>query len=58
MSNMEESMKKQLGLKGKTKMALKLLLRPDLRKAMKESERIFKDYFDYIGYGYVTGRKK
>lgn len=56
--DMEKAMKKELGLKGVIKMGCKLLLRSDLRKAMNEYRKIFKKYSDYIGYGYVVGRKK
>jgi len=56
--DMEKAMKKELGLKGVIKMGCKLLLRSDLRKAMNEYRKIFKEYSDYIGYGYVVGRKK
>jgi cyclopropane fatty-acyl-phospholipid synthase-like methyltransferase len=56
--DMEKAMKKELGLKGMIKMGCKLLLRSDLRKAMNEYRRIFEEYGDYIGYGYVVGRKK
>jgi hypothetical protein len=56
--DMEEAMKKELGLKGMIKMGCKLLLRSDLRKAMSEYREIFKEYSDYIGYGYVVGRKR
>jgi len=56
--DMEKAIRKELGLKGIVKMAFKLLLRPDLRKAMDEYRKIFNDYRDYIGYGYVVGRKK
>lgn len=55
--DMERVMKTELGIKGRIKMCCKLLLRSDLRKAMNESSRIFRDYADYIGYGYVVGRK-
>jgi len=56
--DMEKAMKKELGLKGIIKMACKLLLRSDLRRAMNEYRKIFKEYRDYIGYGYVVGRKR
>jgi SAM-dependent methyltransferase len=56
--DMEKAMKKELGIRGMIKMGFKLLLRPDLRKAMNEYRTIFKEYHDYIGYGYVVGRKK
>ena len=55
--DMERVMKTELGIKGRIKMCCKLLLRSDLRKAINESSRIFRDYADYIGYGYVVGRK-
>jgi hypothetical protein len=32
-------------------------LRPVIRRAMNEYRKIFKEYSDYIGYGYVVGRK-
>jgi len=56
--DMEKAMKKELGLKGMIKMGCKLSLRSDLRKAMNEYRKIFKEYSDYIGYSYVVGRKK
>jgi len=56
--DMEKAMKKELGLKGMIKMGFKLLLSPDLRKEMKEYRKIFKEHSDYVGYGYVVGRKK
>jgi ubiquinone/menaquinone biosynthesis C-methylase UbiE len=56
--DMEEAMKKELGLKGMIKMGCKLLLRSDLRKAMNEYRKIFREYSDYIGYGYVVGKKR
>ena len=56
--DMEKAMEKELGIKGMIKMGFRLLLRPDLRKAMSEYYRIFKDYADYIGYGYVVGKKQ
>jgi ubiquinone/menaquinone biosynthesis C-methylase UbiE len=55
--SMEKVMKQELGFWGLTKMAFKLLLRSDLRRAMNQSHKMFKDYVDYIGYGYVVGRK-
>ena len=56
--DMEKAMMKELGMKGIIKMACTLLLRSDLRKAMIEYWKIFKEYKDYIGYGYFVGRKK
>ena len=55
--DMERAMREELGVIGMMRMGFKLLLRPDLRKAMNEYRRIFQDYADYIGYGYVVGRK-
>jgi len=57
-SEMEKGMKRALGIKGMIKMGLKLLLRSDLLKAMNEYRKIFSDYIDYIGYGFVVGRKR
>ena len=56
--DMEKAMKKELGIKGMIKMGDMLLLRSDLRKAMNEYREIFKKYSNYIGYGYVIGRKQ
>jgi arsenite methyltransferase len=56
--DMEKAVKRELGLMGMIKMGCKLLLRPDLAKAMNEYRKIFKEYSDYIGYGYIVGRKK
>ena len=50
-------MKEELGICGMLRMGYKLLLRPDLLKSMNEYRRIFRNYADYIGYGYVMGRK-
>jgi len=55
--DMEKTIKKELGLKGMIKMGCKLLLHSDLRKTMKQYSKIFKEYVDYIGYGYIVGRK-
>lgn len=55
--DMEKAMKKELGKRGMLKFAFKLMLHGDLRRAMKEYRRIFKEYVDYIGYGYFVGRK-
>ena len=56
--DMEKAMMKELGMKGIIKMACTLLVRSDLRRAMIECWKIFKEYKDYIGYGYFVGRKK
>ena len=56
-ASMEREMKRQLGLVGMVKMGWKLLLRPDLRRAMHTSRRLFSDYTEYIGYGYLVGCK-
>jgi hypothetical protein len=55
--DMEKSMKEGLGFTGMAKMFLKLLVRPDLRSAMKEYRKISEEYRDYLGYGCVVGRK-
>lgn len=57
-ADMEKAMKRELGVRGMIKMGFKLLLRSDLLKAMNEYRKIFEDYVDYIGYGYVVGRKR
>ncbi len=56
-ASMEKEIKRELGLVGMVKMAWKLLLRPDLRRAMHTSRRLFRDYAEYIGYGYFVGCK-
>jgi ubiquinone/menaquinone biosynthesis C-methylase UbiE len=56
--DMGKAMKRELGLRGMLKMGYKLLFKSDLRKAILEYSRIFKEYADYIGYAYVTGTKK
>lgn len=55
--SMAEAMKRELGFVGIVKMEWRLLLRPDLRRAMQTSRRLFSAYADYIGYGYFVGRK-
>lgn len=57
-SDMGKAMKQELGIKGMIKMGFRLLLHSDLLKAMNEYRKIFEDYVDYIGYGYVVGRKR
>lgn len=57
MQDMEREMKKELGFRGMMKFAGKLMLHGDLRRAWKEYERVFKEYREYIGYGYFIGRK-
>ena len=57
-SDMQKSMKKELGISGTIEMIFKLLLRFDILKAMIEYRKIYKDYIDYIGYGYMVGRKR
>jgi len=56
--DMEKVMKRELGITGRVKMCVKLLFRPDLRRAMNESGQIFRDYGEYIGYGYIVGSKR
>lgn len=56
-SDMKKAMKRELGIKGMIEMSFKLLLRSHLLKAMSEYKKIFEDYADYIGYGYMVGKK-
>jgi len=56
--DMERVMKKEMGIKGRIKMCCKLLFRSDLRRAMNASSKIFRDYAEYIGYGYIVGKKR
>ena len=57
-SEMEKRTMRELGIGGMIKMSYKLLFRSELRKAMKEYEKIYKEYGDYLGYGYLVGRKR
>ena len=52
-----EAFRRELGFKGMVKMACKLILRPDILRAMIEYWRIFREYKDFIGYAYIIGRK-
>lgn len=54
---LEATVRRQLGLKGELRIALRLLLNARLRRAMLAYARLFHDYADYIGAGYVVGRK-
>jgi cyclopropane fatty-acyl-phospholipid synthase-like methyltransferase len=54
---MEKTMMRELGLKGMIKLGLKLLHNADMRRGVTKYSRIFKKYADYIGYGFVVGRK-
>jgi len=56
-SDMEEGMKRELGPIGKIKLFCKLMMRSDLREAMREYRKLFKQYGEFIGYGYIVGRK-
>jgi ubiquinone/menaquinone biosynthesis C-methylase UbiE len=53
----EKALKKELGLAGQMKLALKLLANPVLRRAMGEYRELAKRYRNYMGYGYIVGRK-
>ncbi len=55
--DMGKAMKRELGLKGMLRMGTRLLLHSDLRKALVDYSRIFKQYADYIGYACMTGTK-
>jgi len=56
-SRMGAAFRRQLGLSGQLRITLGLLLNPNLRRAMLLYARIFRDYAEYIGVGYVLGRK-
>jgi ubiquinone/menaquinone biosynthesis C-methylase UbiE len=56
--NMEMLYIKALGIRGIIKMMWYMLKNKNLRKGMTEYSKFFKDYKDYIGYGYFVGRKK
>ena len=53
----QKQWKRELGLKGQAKMALVLLVRPRLRRAMIESLAAFRRCGDCLGCAYVVGRK-
>ena len=55
--DMEKTLKKELGIYGMLKFGLKLALNRSLAKAMSAYRKMFKEYVDYIGYGYFVGRK-
>ncbi|MFQ6076143.1 MAG: hypothetical protein ACE5Z5_08425 [Candidatus Bathyarchaeia archaeon] len=55
--DMEKALMKELGAYGMLKFGVKLMFNPSVRKAMNEYRRVFKQYVDYIGYGYFVGRK-
>ncbi len=57
LADLEKETMRMLGFFGIAKMAFRLTFRPDLRKAMFEYRRIFKEYKEYIGYGYVVGKR-
>ena len=49
---------RELGITGQIKMCFKLLSRSDLRQAMKEYVKFSKQYADFIGCGYIVGRRR
>ncbi|OHD17826.1 MAG: hypothetical protein A2086_12545 [Spirochaetes bacterium GWD1_27_9] len=57
MLNMKKDMMKQIGLFGLIKMGFIILNKKDIRKAFIEYQKIFNDYVDYLGYGYIVGQK-
>jgi len=57
LTDMEGAMMKELGAAGLLRLAFRLLTNPPLLRAMLEYRRIFKTWSDYIGYGYLVGRK-
>ena len=56
-ADMNEAIMKQLRIRGKIKMYFKLRSRPDLREAMNEYGAFSKQYADFIGCGYIVGRR-
>jgi len=58
MADMDTMMKKMLGFCGMLKLTFKMMLNSPLRRAMKEYERFFKEYQEYLGYGYFIGWRK
>ena len=57
LENMEKLYIKWLGFRGIIKIMWHLLKSRTLRKGMIEYYKFFKDYKDFIGYGYFVGRK-
>jgi len=57
LKNMEKLYIRWLGVKGIIKIIWLLLKDKRLRKGMIAYNKFFKDYEDYIGYGYFVGRK-
>jgi len=55
--DMEKALKKELGMYGMLKFGLRLALNRSMAKAMSEYRKMFKEYADYIGYGYFVARK-
>lgn len=55
--DMEKAFREELGFRGLIKMVCRLLVHPSILKTMFEYMKIFKEYKDYIGYGYIIGRK-
>lgn len=55
--DLEKAMTKELGVGGMLKVAWRLILRSDLRKAMKEYREVMREAGDYLGYAYIVGRK-
>ena len=57
-ADMHATTLRQLGITGKIKMCFRLLSRPDLREAMKEYADFSEQYADFIGCGYIVGRRQ
>ena len=57
MQEMQAAMMRELGLAGLVRLGAKLLARPDLRHAIGEYRRLFRDHGDCFGYGAIVGRK-
>lgn len=57
LDNIQWAMVKELGVRGVTKMACRLLAHPTIAKGLMEWERIFDEGKGVIGYGYFVARK-
>ncbi|MBI9109216.1 MAG: methyltransferase domain-containing protein [Spirochaetales bacterium] len=57
LDDMEKVMMKELGLPGLLRLTGRLISNPLLFRALIEYRKIFKTWSDYIGYGYIVGRK-
>ena len=58
LGDLSKAMKKELGLWGIIKMMWRLLRQPDLRRTMKEYEKIFEEGAGIFGYAYLVGTRR